>query len=312
MRRSKNGFGIRNDKVIQFLGGIDIVVDVALNAPSYSLDSEDAIALKKYLEQPPLPSRSTILDETGAAGSSHILKYSLYPENNMLYQLSPFVHRHLFSKEVVITLVVLYVGGATLYCLLILTDSDSDLLTEFRVIGTVFYVFTAIPCEIAALLRVNRSMIPKIAKTGDFWIITGTWVMTSIYFGVDLFVFNTSGSLAVDILYFCFMLIAAGLALVVVCCFDGIDGLSPNLKMLATTVFAFFSAVAYIGYNFVIEDRTVHINQLGEYGRISITANLASSGYVLFLFFGKMAVKSWWKGKKRAILVKYSPFIEWK
>ena len=88
LRRTASDYQPSNDKLIELLGGIDAVMESVLNAPNHIMAADDSAALHQYLKEPLSPR------------SNDTLKWTLDPKNNKLYQISSFVHRHLFSKPV--------------------------------------------------------------------------------------------------------------------------------------------------------------------------------------------------------------------
>ena len=92
---------------------------------------------------------------------------------------------------------------------------------------------------------------------------------------------------------------------------DGLYGFHPLTRSCLLTL----AAITY-GYNVVwartVEDCTVQIDFLGEYGDFSVRERIASSSQILLIFLAKQAFVSWIKGtRNRCVAVKYSPGINW-
>lgn len=292
--------------LVQLLGGIDGVMDTVLTSPNHIVPSNECMELKQYLQQPL---------HTPNSGK---LKWTLDPNYNMLYQISPFIHDHVFSKQVIVSLMILGLLLVALDPTFVsfvtprLGDSSSFALISYCV-QIMYFWFLAIPLTVAALLRVNKSMIQRIVESVDSWIMIGSTFTLMVYIGIIIFHdISESNSPTLDVLWFCSTLIILVLFVALICCVDGIHGFSPKLKIIGITLMAFVCGILSFLYGFVHEEITIHIDGLGQYGRVPVTANTANSQWVLCLFLSKIAVKTWKKGANRCILVKHYPFIEWK
>jgi len=288
------------NELVELMDGIDAVMDTVLC--NGHLTADNRVAMMMHLEEAPPPS----------------LKWKLDPKDNMLYEISPFIYRHVFRSRVV--------GGLLALCGLMLLlstgivslvdDKIGESRTFFlchRLAGIVICWLCLVPWLTAALLRVNKAMIPEIAATVDLWIIILSVLMMMSNMGIYMFYEPPADVLVrnVNVVVFASGFIFLLLFVVFVCCFDGIHGLHPGIRMNMTTVMALFCGFSSLATGYVAEDMTINLPQLGAYGRVPVTANLSSYWWVLFLFYTKMRMKTWWFGLNSCILVKHSPLIQW-
>merc|ERR1711879_886832 len=95
------------------------------------------------------------------------------------------------------------------------------------------------------------------------------------------------------------------------CCFDGIHNWKQKSKVISTIVVALICLIISFQHSYVWDSIIITIPFIGKYGEINLNAKISSSYWILFLFFMKIAVKSWRKGKDGCILVHCYPLIKW-
>ena len=295
------------DRLIELLGGIDAVMDTVLNSSNHKIATKDCVAMKEHL-----------LESSSRSQNEQKLIWTLNTNNNVLHQISPFLHRHIFTKQVIIFQVIMYIVISALdpgvFGLLIphLYDSKSYQIV-WKILMMVYAWTCYIPFFVAALLRINKDMVSRIGQTADAWITIGSATMGMVYIGIWRFLdLEESDSLALDILFFLHSVLATVLFFVFICCMDGLYGIKSKVKMFLLIAMALLNLHGSFMWKYVNPEKVIDIGRLGEYGRLSLNGNIAGSQWVIFLFLSKMALKTQLKGSSRCVLVKNTPYIEWR
>ena len=301
-RRTDNDYKPSAEQLVDLLGGIDAVMDTVLTASHHNLAPDDCVTMKQQFVEPLLSSKT-----------NDRLTFTLDPNNNMLHQISPFIHRHLFTKRVVFSMIALFVlltvlGPGTF------SFTNSAFYDKFyKVLISAYFWLCLYPFFGAAVLKVNKSMFKMILESADFWILVGSAVSGQMYVGMYRYLdLNASDSLLLDIVYFIHTLIAIVLFYTFIGLFDGLHGINQKVKIIILIIMAVMTLISAFQWKYVIEEQVVDIDKLGEYGRINVNGNVAGSEWVTFLFLFKMALKTKWKGAGRCVLVKHSPSVEGK
>ena len=306
-RRNGNIQDSSLSEFVELLGGFDAVMDVVLKAPDYSMADDNCVAMKQRLLEP-LPNKS----------KDDRLIWTVDPNDNVLHQISPFIHRHLLTKPVILTMVALYVFMSLLepvaLAMIIPSAINSKPYEVFWKILMLVYMWCCyFPFFIAALLNVNKTLIPKIAGSADFWITFGSAFALQVYVGIWRYLdLSESDSLFLDIVFFIHTLTGILLFVMFICCMDGLHGINNKVKVFGLNVMALLCLFSSFQYQYVHPEKVIDIDRLGDYGRFSVNANISGSYWVLFLFLMKMAFKTSWRGNSRCILLKHSPAVQWK
>lgn len=160
-------------QLVNLLGGMNTIMSVMLSSSNYKMSIDDRKLMQQYLDQMSLKYTSPALTEDDAK-----MKWTLITNNNMLYQISPWISAHLYSKWAMIVLAMSQISLVVLWFTRPVSWSFTYLL-----MGTLSWV-TMIPWTFAVLLSVNKEMIPRIATTVDAWIKTAGGILMGIYLGI--------------------------------------------------------------------------------------------------------------------------------
>ena len=314
-------------ELIQLLGGIQVIMQVMLKAPNHSIPTNQRIKmqqlLQRHLQKPVAPNTAT----TTPKDLSHItmpsvsdvswipelqktqtyrfatqdVGWTLDPNNNILHDISPHLEKFIFSKYMLVILMVLAV--------IIMSLPAKGMAFEIFTIIITWFCF--IPWNIAALMSVNREMIPRIVATVDTWIKTVTMIITMIY----TLIYNIMSSdepLALHIVFFIGAATNLSLLIIVVCSVDGIHQWGTKARISLVMIVAAFALFWSINYHFFMDECIVTISALGDWSSFSIRERVATAWEILFIFLWKQAFLTWRRAKNRCIAVRYAPFIEWK
>ena len=159
-------------ELIQSLGGIDMVMDTVMNASHHRMTHNNLQSMQQLLTTSPRPALATMASDTDIVTkmmvytkdmeSKQRLQWTLNPTNNFLQQISPFLEKYIFSKQMM-----------AIFALAILVTALSGRLCPMWVYN-IFVMsltwFLFIPWGVAGLLSVNKEMIPRILTTVDTWI----------------------------------------------------------------------------------------------------------------------------------------------
>ena len=233
-------------KLIECIGGIDVVMEVVLGTDHLEMTAMDFTKLELHLSTP-LVTRITgqsvgcVADETRTftAEPNHTdSEYVVDPKDNLLESCSPFISKHLYSKcsvAIMAAMTILpHVVGIMPYIVSPeYTESRRSKYTEsiMFIAMMITWLLYPIPWIFAALLSVNRGMWGRIAKLADMWIIIGTAVMAFIYNGMNLWL-SADSNLQYLVILFNVVWATLWISFLVFCCsIDGIYGWSHKSKI---------------------------------------------------------------------------------
>ena len=314
-------------ELVQLLGGINKIMNVMLKAPNHSMSTNDRIKMQQLLQRH-LQKPSEVISDNQKS-REHVQKpsldineldrvpafpkrvrswspvaqdvgWTLDPKNNILHDLSPRLEHFIFSKYM---LVILFVFGA----LIVLLPAEGMIMEIFTIVVT-WLCF--IPWDIAALMSVNREMIPRIVSEVDTWIKSITMVIAMVY----TLIYNIMSSEDSMALHIAFSITAAtnlSLLIIVLCSIDGIHQWGTKARIFLVMTFAAFASFWSVIFHFFAEERIVTIPALGEWSSFSIRDRVATAWEILFIFLWKEAFLTWRRHRNRCITIRYAPFIDW-
>ena len=294
--------------LVELLGGIHIIMKVMLNAPDHSIPNDQVIKIQQLLERhlqtsslvtaiPDVPE----LSDRVHSHATQDMEWILDPKNNALHDISPHLEKFIFSKAMLFILMLLAVP------IMLLQGTG----IEMEIFTIVVTWFCFIPWNIAALMSVNREMIPRIVATVDTWIKTVTMVITMVY----TLIYNILSNEEPLILHIVFFIGAAtnlSLLIIVVCSIDGIHQWGTTARIFLVMTVAAFALFWAVIFHFFAEECIVSISSIGDWWSFSIRHRVATAWEILFIFLWKQAFLTWRRHKNRCITVRYAPFIEWK
>lgn len=296
-------------RLVDSIGGINAVMTTMLQSSTLDLSIEDRKALQQYLSH--LSS-----SQTGSFGipaesvetKEESLKWILMENDNILYEKSPWIFNHLYSRWII--------GLFAVFIVIYMVNFVVTFIDEIfaNVVMLIAAWFTLIPWTVAALLSVNKAMIPRIATNVDTWIKAGTGFLMGVWHALCLFNDEESRSGFLNSLQLVFILVSLAvwffMFFLLVSSIDGLQGWNRYSRIFLVMVAAIGCLVRYIIYEFFTEEYDIDIPWFGSY---SIRGAAANASNVLFIFLCKQVIQTWFKGETdRCIAVRYSPFIEWK
>lgn len=314
-------------KLIEWIGGIDVVMEVMLSSDDLKMTPMDITKLEQHLSAPSVTritgqSVVCIADETRTFSGkpNHIdSEYVVDPKDNLLESFSPFISKHLYSKcsvAIMAAMTILpHVVGLTPD--IVTHENEASRISRnglfiMSIAMMITWLLYPIPWIFTALLSVNRAMWGRIARLPDMWIIIGTASMMFIYNGIDMWLSADSNVQYMGIL-FNLVWATLGIPFFVLCCsIDGIYGWSHKSKTCLMLGLSFTAALGSYTYEFHFDDAIYQIPGLGEYGTVSLSGKISNAAWVLCLFFAKFAFNAWHKGENTCIALKSSPIILWK
>ena len=161
-------------ELVDLLGGIDVVMNIMMNAPNLKmrdecLQSMHRILTDKSSSRPTLTALRSdadiitkMMSYSKDMETKQMLRWCLDPHNNYLHERSTFFAKFIYSYPMLLIVAVTILVGAVLRNIAALW-----IYSTYMVIIT-WIVF--IPWDIGALMTVNKAMIPRIAATVDTWI----------------------------------------------------------------------------------------------------------------------------------------------
>merc|ERR1712130_467393 len=98
------------------------------------------------------------------------LTFTLDPSNNVLHQISPFIHRHLFTKRVVLSMLAIYFVLHVLepgFLSMFIPNARSSVFYDrfYKVLMMAYLWLCFYPFFVSSLLKVNRSMLTRITES---------------------------------------------------------------------------------------------------------------------------------------------------
>lgn len=158
--------------LIQSLGGIDAVMDTVMNAPHHRMTHDNLQSMQELLTKSPRPALETMASDTDIVTKmmtysadmecKQRLQWTLNPTNNFLQQISPFLAKYTFSKQMM-----------AIHAFFSVACMASKAVVPMWVYNSCVMLITwfmFIPWSIAALMSINKDMILRIIKTPDTWI----------------------------------------------------------------------------------------------------------------------------------------------
>ena len=294
--------------LIQLLGGIHIIMKVMLQAPNHNMSKNERIKmqqlLRRYSSQRVLDVAIPDVPELSDRVHSHAtqdVEWILEPKNNALHDISPHLEKFIFSKAMLFILMLLAVP------IMLLQGTG----IEMEIFTIVVTWFCFIPWNIAALMSVNREMIPRIVATVDTWIKTVTMIITMVY----TLIYNILSNEEPLILHIVFFIGAAtnlSFLIIVVCSIDGIHQWGTTARIFLVMIVAAFALFWSVIFHFFAEDCVVTISALGDWSSFSIRDRVATAWEILFIFLWKQAFLTWRRHKNRCIVVRYARLLNGK
>ena len=160
-----------------------------------------------------------------------VWKWTFESKNNTLYSLSPFISKYLYSKYMVIPWVLLALIANFMQEWTFIRPSN-ELFGALYVGIALLY---PVPWIVAALLSVNKEIIPRIMATADSWIISGTGLMLLTFISINsvLSVQDNEFDISISVLVMTLSMefIFLELFLILVCSIDGIQEWSQNSRI---------------------------------------------------------------------------------
>jgi len=292
-------------QLVNWLGGIDIVMKTMLTEPNCRMSDDDRTNMFDHLcSTKPHKLKEAVDPSSPAKENPFHLQWTLDPGDNVLHSLNPALSSYLYSKYSVAVLVLTSVPP------FLLVNAFSDSAWPYLLFAALNILYP-VPWFIAATLTVNRAMIPRILARPDTWIIIGTQALLVVYYAIYLLSTNELPT-AVMVFHIASFSVFGVFFFSILCALDGIAEWTRMSRIMVTTTFAMVSLFWSFYWEFAVSDKVFEVPFLGQYGRISINARLSGSLWVLFLFIAKMAVNSWRRAGNRCVAVTYFPYIEWK
>ena len=172
-------------ELVHLLGGIDVVMNIMMNAPNLKMRDECLQSMHRILtdqsSSPPTLAALTsdvdiitkMMSYSKDMETKQMLRWCLDPHNNYLHEKSTFWENFIFSKY----MLLIVVGGVLLGAIVRNTAPMWIYNTYMLLMQWIIWI----PWDISALMSVNKAMIPRIAATVDTWMKVYTMIMAMVY-----------------------------------------------------------------------------------------------------------------------------------
>merc|ERR1719242_28415 len=229
------------------------------------------------------------------------LQWTLNPTNNFLQQVSPSLEKYVFSKQMV--------AAFTLFTLanMVVGRVAPSWVFHVFVLSMVWPLF--IPWFVAALMSVNKEMIPRIVTMVDTWIKIVT-IAAAMGFSATYNLLTSESPTPLLIAFYVTSAINLCMAVTVVSSADGIYRLGRKSRVFLIGMMAAFSLFWCIVYRYFREDHLLQVAFLGNF-TIHLRERVATAYEVNFIFLMKQALLSLFT-EDRCTAVMYRPYIEWR
>eukprot|EP01084_Bolivina_argentea_P249624 417975_1 len=307
-----------SDELIQIMGGIDNILSHYLSNKNSDLLNKSQIQLihqslsvniQQYQSNEP-KSESNIPTETDKTYTSDGVKFTKQSLFTEIFEPHNTVLNHLFGSNIgpKIQQVIYHKIAKTISAVMLLYAILSVFVsipepfgTIFAYIGIIYFILWLIPF----IMTVNRTALYLISRSFEFWF--------KIFYAVFLCALKiiAERNRTKDTWFDTYILLSID-ELLVIALFSITDGLQWSLKskfIIGVIIAIYYSLCAFFG-EFFWTERDDTIIEISDTISVQLRSMIASAYRVLAIFIWKQTISSVWK-KRRATIIKYSPYIKW-
>ena len=265
--------------LVEYLGGIDVVLEMMLSADDHSMTMENRKYMYHYFCSMESTfrecnsdtvsadtNRTTMADLEDNPTNKSTLKWTLDKRNNILYSLSPFLYSHVFSRYAFGLFVFFFMFPwflLTVPVVIVPHLQNSKGYETYSWVFSIYWVlsqlFYCIPWLISSLLSVNKRLIARILIMPDNWIIILTSLSMIVYStlfliaGKQMMTADVAPSSGASMFFTVVLQLFWTFFLCAVCFVDGMYAIRFQWRLWSFTIIAVLCLVNSIWYEFIAE-----------------------------------------------------------